>query len=337
MGPTGSDVGRGTAAGYVNMQTKTPHLARRLRRMPAAPPIRAGHADINRAPSANRDGSWVAGGVPRERAVAGQRRRRPRHVDEREPRGRAVARARPRHADARVRRQLRSCGRTTCRTTASRAPPGQEPLAPTSGARAAPVDQTNYYGSAGYDYDRPTRTSSGARRARHQRATLTVRNQTRYNRTAPRRRDLARSRTPRPTTRRRTSCTWRARATSARTGSSRTRRPSGPLRDRPSAPRRQRPASRFTTSSSSRRPRPASARAPGQHLHPQPASIRSPATRRRADPAYTEGGRPTRSLSTRSTRSDGAAPASVSRRAPLRALRHRVPRRRRAPVSRPPT
>ena len=25
MGPTGSDVGRGTAAGYVNMQTKTPH------------------------------------------------------------------------------------------------------------------------------------------------------------------------------------------------------------------------------------------------------------------------------------------------------------------------
>src|SRR6185436_5534084 len=26
MGPTGSDVGRGTAAGYVNMQTKTPHL-----------------------------------------------------------------------------------------------------------------------------------------------------------------------------------------------------------------------------------------------------------------------------------------------------------------------
>src|SRR6185436_12163840 len=28
MGPTGSDVGRGTAAGYVNMQTKTPHLPR---------------------------------------------------------------------------------------------------------------------------------------------------------------------------------------------------------------------------------------------------------------------------------------------------------------------
>ena len=26
MGPTGSDVGRGTAAGYVNMQTKMPHL-----------------------------------------------------------------------------------------------------------------------------------------------------------------------------------------------------------------------------------------------------------------------------------------------------------------------
>src|SRR5262249_27832429 len=27
LGPTGSDVGRGTAAGYVNMQVKTPHIA----------------------------------------------------------------------------------------------------------------------------------------------------------------------------------------------------------------------------------------------------------------------------------------------------------------------
>ena len=32
MGPTGSDVGRGNAAGYVNMQTKTPHAGIRLRR-----------------------------------------------------------------------------------------------------------------------------------------------------------------------------------------------------------------------------------------------------------------------------------------------------------------
>ena len=30
MGPTGSDVGRGNAAGYVNMQTKTPHARVRI-------------------------------------------------------------------------------------------------------------------------------------------------------------------------------------------------------------------------------------------------------------------------------------------------------------------
>ena len=30
MGPTGSDVGRGTAAGYINMQSKTPHLGQAL-------------------------------------------------------------------------------------------------------------------------------------------------------------------------------------------------------------------------------------------------------------------------------------------------------------------
>ena len=41
LGPTGTDVGRGTAAGYVNMTTKTPAVADALRRArrPSAPPI----------------------------------------------------------------------------------------------------------------------------------------------------------------------------------------------------------------------------------------------------------------------------------------------------------
>ena len=52
MGPTGSDVGRGTAAGYVNMQTKAPHAqpgtTRRSLRYGSADQKRL-TADVNRA------------------------------------------------------------------------------------------------------------------------------------------------------------------------------------------------------------------------------------------------------------------------------------------------
>ena len=43
MGPTGSDVGRGTAAGYVNMQSKTPQLG-----PGASAPFSYGNADQKR-------------------------------------------------------------------------------------------------------------------------------------------------------------------------------------------------------------------------------------------------------------------------------------------------
>ena len=61
MGPTGSDVGRGTAAGYVNMQTKTPHLGRGL--LGASVGYGNGDrrrltADVNFAPPMTADGGW---------------------------------------------------------------------------------------------------------------------------------------------------------------------------------------------------------------------------------------------------------------------------------------
>ena len=96
MGPTGSDVGRGTAAGYVNMQTKTPHARRRLLGdlSASAPPISSA-SDGRRQLGAVRWASTAAGSsksaVPPERAVAGQRRARPRRSREREPGRRAVA------------------------------------------------------------------------------------------------------------------------------------------------------------------------------------------------------------------------------------------------------
>ena len=62
MGPTGSDVGRGTAAGYVNMQTKTPHL--RLVDSAAlsatAPPISSAlTADVNWRDRRRSQDSWL--------------------------------------------------------------------------------------------------------------------------------------------------------------------------------------------------------------------------------------------------------------------------------------
>ena len=109
MGPTGSDVGRGTAAGYVNMQTKTPHA--RTRRTAVDRSVRHRRAsarltaDINWGRPTAHQGSWLG----KQRVSAQRRSGRTRgvpgrdEVDEREPGGGAVARARPRHADARDR------------------------------------------------------------------------------------------------------------------------------------------------------------------------------------------------------------------------------------------
>ena len=77
MGPTGSDVGRGTAPGYVNMQTKTPHLPASSsgsrcgrQRQPAAHDRR--HQSTALAPAGRRMAGEVGG--PDQRLVAGQRR-----------------------------------------------------------------------------------------------------------------------------------------------------------------------------------------------------------------------------------------------------------------------
>ena len=66
MGPTGSDVGRGTAAGYVNMQTKTPHLPR----------IDLGHADLRQPPTSAARPSTSTSRSPPAIATAGSASRR---------------------------------------------------------------------------------------------------------------------------------------------------------------------------------------------------------------------------------------------------------------------
>ena len=229
MGPTGSDVGRGTAAGYVNMQTKTPHLP-----ASSSATLTFGSAnqrrvtvDVNQ-PLSLRQRRRMADevGRPAERAVAGQRRGRPR-------------RGRERHA--RPSRRRSASGSDTPRASS---PPAQIlrqdnlpdygiPGAAWHGSAARADDgararrrsiRRNYYGSPAYDYDHATQnTVTGARRARRQPAADRVEPD-------PLQRDAARSgHQHRPESRRRTSRSRissrsRGRATCARTRSPRTRR-----------------------------------------------------------------------------------------------------------------
>ena len=158
MGPTGSDVGRGTAAGYVNMQTKTPHLP-----TPASATLTYGTANQRRGthrrePARSRrtaSDSWLSKSAVRLNvAVAGQRRRGPRRGGERDQ-----GRSRRRSASASgpppgCSHRRRSCARTTCPTTAFPAPRGAiAARADDACTPARPVDQSNYYGSPAFDYD----------------------------------------------------------------------------------------------------------------------------------------------------------------------------------------
>jgi len=186
MGPSGSDVGRGTAAGYVNMQTKTPHLGSSTAAafsLGSAEQRRLS-ADFNWAVPETRNQGWLGksafrlntlwqdGGVPG------------RDIVERE----SVA----------VAPSLALGLGTMTRVTLSAqflkqdgvpdyGIPGaawsDSLLVPTTVLASAPVDQTNFYGSVGYDYDEATQNTVLARVEHDIVRGMTLRNQTRYNRT----------------------------------------------------------------------------------------------------------------------------------------------------------
>ncbi len=104
MGPTGSDVGRGTAAGYVNMQTKSPLQDFRRVRPLLLRHRRAEAAHVRRQSRASTRGAGTVAqpvGVAAERALAGRRYAGPglRHAGA--SRVCPVARAWPGHSNAR--------------------------------------------------------------------------------------------------------------------------------------------------------------------------------------------------------------------------------------------
>ena len=228
-GPTGSDVGRTNAAGYINLTTKTPNLEgaagrhaqlrrgrtgpRDGRRQPAAGARRAAaRSSATRAVRVN--ALWQDGGIAgRDYAERESKSIAPSIAFGLNTPTRASVVA-PVHAPGQPRR-LRPAGRGVSRSVRS---------TPTSVVAATPVDQSTYYGSPDYDYDK-VEQDNVTRAASSTTSRRTSRCATRRATTRPSARRSSRaSATPRPTTRRPTSSRSAVRRTSGTTTSSRTRR-----------------------------------------------------------------------------------------------------------------
>ncbi|HEU4690588.1 MAG TPA: TonB-dependent siderophore receptor [Vicinamibacterales bacterium] len=185
MGPTGSDVGRGTAAGYVNMTTKVPHLGTSNSAMVSYGNSNRARAtaDFNWSSPGDSDSwwgkaafrlnaLWQDGGVPGRNEV------------DQESRGVAPS----------VAFGLGTSTRLTASAQILRQDnlpdygiPGaaweEEPLAPATIQAPAPVDQSNYYGSSSaFDHDEASQDSYTLRVEHDLNRRFSARNQTRYNR-----------------------------------------------------------------------------------------------------------------------------------------------------------
>ena len=185
LGPTGSDVGRGTAAGYVNMTTKTPRAGSSYSAAFSAGTADQSRlsADMNWGRPMDHQGSWASKSAFRlnvlwqDSGVPGR--------DEVQNESRAVAPSLALGVGTPTRVVL---GAQIMRqdNLPDYGIPGaawDEPLTPTSPLAPAPVDQSNYYGSLGYDYDKGRQNTYTARVEHDLNRALTLRNQTRYNKT----------------------------------------------------------------------------------------------------------------------------------------------------------
>lgn len=187
MGPTGSDVGRGTAAGYINMQSKAPHLgpAYSASMGYANGDRRRVTADANFAPSMRTSGGWWSRSAFRMNALWQD--------------GGVPGRDEVQNETKAVAPSLAFGLGTPTRLTVAGQFVSQEnlpdygipgaawadaALAPTTVRASLPVDQTNFYGSLAYDYDNARQDSVTVRAEHDVHRDLQLRFQTRYNKTA---------------------------------------------------------------------------------------------------------------------------------------------------------
>jgi catecholate siderophore receptor len=186
LGPTGSDVGRGTASGYVNMQTKTPHL-------PAATSgtltfgtasQRRTTVDINQPLSRGDQQSWLSKSAVRLNVLWQNSGVPGRDEASNESKGVAPSIALGLGTDTRV---IASAQILRQDNLPDYGIPGAaweaDTLAPTTVHAINPVDQSNYFGSPAYDYDNAKQDTYTARLEHTMSGAWMISNQTRYNTT----------------------------------------------------------------------------------------------------------------------------------------------------------
>jgi len=185
LGPTGTDVGRGNAAGYVNMSSKVPTSSAAYRATVSAgsqatvrltadlnQPLTLGEADSWLSKSALRlNMLWQDGGVAgRDYADNGRTSIAPSF-------------AMGLGTDTRVILQGQFTKQDNLPDYGVPAAAWSEPLTPGAIQASRPVDQSNYYGSPDVDHDKANQQSVTARVEHDLRSGWTLRNQTRYNQT----------------------------------------------------------------------------------------------------------------------------------------------------------
>jgi catecholate siderophore receptor len=186
LGPTGTDVGRGTAAGYVNMTTKTPTVESRYAGMVTAGTSdqRRLSVDVNQALPIGSAGSWLQGTAVRLNAlvqdsgVSGR--------DQVRLRTQAIAPSLALGLGTHTR--VAAGGQFTHQdNTPDYGIPGaawpEGPLAPGASVAPLPVDQANYYGSPDVDYDDVNQESLFGRVEHDLGPAIQLRQQVRYNTT----------------------------------------------------------------------------------------------------------------------------------------------------------
>ena len=186
MGPTGSDVGRGNAAGYVNMQTKAPHEGSTYA---AAYAYGSGNIsrttlDLNHDLNLGAPDSWLGRSAVRLNALWEDGGVAGREVVTRKNQSLAPSIAFGLNTPTRV---TAAAHITRQNNVPDYGIPGaawrETPLAPTTVLAAQPVDSRKFYGSVGYDHDKVGQESYTGRVEHDVNSNLTIRNQARYNET----------------------------------------------------------------------------------------------------------------------------------------------------------
>lgn len=185
LGPTGADVGRGNAAGYVNMTTKSPRLGASYGGTLSygSAEARRATADVNVPLPIGEPGSWLAGTSVRLNALWQDGGVAGRDYVENERKAIAPSVAMGLGTPTRVILQGQFTRQDNVPDYGIPGAAWDEPLTPTSVLTTRPVAQDTYYGSPDYDYDDAEQTSLTGRVEHDLSPRWSVRNQTRYNET----------------------------------------------------------------------------------------------------------------------------------------------------------